>query len=108
LKRTLVAATLLAASATASATEDLAAHAGASAVIASALTVLFEDGKEPVLYAIATTMAIGLAKEIHDSRSGESYFSGADLAADLLGATLGAGATGLIVTPRFVGFRTTW
>jgi uncharacterized protein YfiM (DUF2279 family) len=107
-KRTLLAAALFCASGIASASDDLAAHASASAVIASALTVAFQDTKEPMLYAIAAAMALGLAKELYDSGPGGSGFSTADLAADLLGATMGAGATGVIITPRFIGVRGTW
>lgn len=108
MKRTLVAAVLLCASATASAEDNLAVHAGASAAIASALTIAFKDTKEPVLYAIAVTMALGVAKELYDSGPGDGRFSGEDLAADLLGATMGAGVTGMVITPRFVGYRATW
>lgn len=108
MKRILLAAAVLCTSATASADDDLAPHAAASAVIASALTVAFKDTNNPVLYAIAATMAIGLAKELYDSGPGDGGFSGADLAADLLGATMGAGVTGIIITPRFIGFRETW
>lgn len=108
MKPTVLAAALLCASANASADDDLAVHAGASAAIASALTIAFRDTREPVLYAIAATVAVGLAKELYDSGPGDGKFSGADLAADLLGATLGAGVTGVIITPRFVGYRGTW
>jgi uncharacterized protein YfiM (DUF2279 family) len=107
-KRTLLAAALLCASAAASADENLGAHVGASTAVASALTIVFKDTKEPVLYAIAATMALGVAKELYDSGPGDGKFSGADLAADLLGATLGAGVTGIIITPRFIGYRGTW
>lgn len=84
---------------------DKAKHAGVSAAIAAALTVACRDTEHPVLYALMGTLGVGLAKELYDSRSGGSGFSRADLGADAVGAAVGAGTTGLIIGPAFLGWQ---
>jgi uncharacterized protein YfiM (DUF2279 family) len=104
-----MAAVLILASATTRAdSNDKAEHAGAAAVIASGATVILKDTEHPVLYGFGIAMVAGLAKEAYDSRSGGTGWSWSDLAADAAGAALGAGVTGLVIGPRFLGWRTTW
>ncbi|HVO47124.1 MAG TPA: hypothetical protein VMT29_12390, partial [Steroidobacteraceae bacterium] len=100
---------LLLASTTARAEQsDKVEHAAVSSVISSGATLLLKDTEHPVLYAFGLTMLAGFAKEAYDSRSGGTGWSWSDLGADAVGAALGAGVTGLIIGPRFLGWRTTW
>jgi hypothetical protein len=61
---------------------DNVEHASVSAAIGAIFIVAFQKTDHPMLYAAGATLAIGLAKECYDARSGGSGFSKQDLAAD--------------------------
>jgi uncharacterized protein YfiM (DUF2279 family) len=107
--RTAIATLLILAPATARAEpNDQVEHATATAVIAAGATLLLKDTEHPTLYGFGIAIAAGLAKEAYDSRSGGTGWSWSDLGADAVGAAAGAGVTGLVIGPRFLGWRTTW
>lgn len=72
--------------------QDKSKHFAASAAMAAAATLVFEGRTEsPIIYGIAASFAVGVAKEVYDKAHPQSHTaSGADLAADLVGATAGA------------------
>lgn len=80
---------------------DKPKHFAASAVMAAAVAAAGYSERE----AFAASLAVGLAKELHDSRRGGTGFSGKDMAWNAAGAYLGAKLPGLIVGPGFVGWR---
>lgn len=69
---------------------DKAAHAAGSAAISLAAAPLLADSEHPILYPFAVSFSVGVLKEIYDSRPGGTGFSNEDLAADALGAAVGA------------------
>lgn len=71
--------------------KDKQQHIAVSALIAAPAAVYLEDTGHPILYGIAVAMVPGILKEVYDSRHPKSHTaSGADLVADLVGATSGA------------------
>jgi putative lipoprotein len=83
-------------------TPDKPKHLAVSAAMAGAFVAAGMSERQ----AFAASLAVGLAKELHDSRRGGSGFSGKDLAADALGAYMGAKLGGVIIRRNFVGY--TW
>lgn len=69
---------------------DKAAHASGSAAISLSVAPLFADSDHPILYPFAVSFAAGVAKELYDSREDGTGFDKHDLAADALGAGIGA------------------
>ena len=85
--------------------QDKVQHATVSAVIAMASVVYFKDTEHPIAYSIATTTAVGAAKEVYDAAHPTKHTaSSADLAADFIGAAVGALlADGLLIKPDSKG-----
>ena len=65
-------------------------HIGGTATVASATSYIFKNEPNRFWLGVGAGMAVGLAKELSDSRAGGSGFSNTDLAADLVGSVLGA------------------
>ncbi|KVP96563.1 hypothetical protein WJ97_11800 [Burkholderia ubonensis] len=65
-------------------------HAGVSAVIASTVTTLAAGSPNRLWYGIGSSLAVGVAKEIADSRQPHNKFDSKDLLADLVGTLAGA------------------
>lgn len=80
---------------------DKQKHFAVSAAMASAAVAAGFTERQ----AFAASLAVGLAKELHDSRPGGTGFSGKDLAWDAAGAYLGAKLPGVIVRRGFIGYR---
>jgi uncharacterized protein YfiM (DUF2279 family) len=74
--------------------QDKTQHFAISAAMAAAATAALEGRTaHPIIYGIASSFAVGIAKEAYDKAHPKNHTaSGADLAADLLGATVGAWA----------------
>lgn len=72
--------------------QDKQQHIAVSAIIATTVTTALEGKTEsPVLCGIAASVAVGAAKEAYDAAHPKTHTaSGADLMADLIGATTGA------------------
>ena len=73
-------------------------HFVVGAAIGSVGTLVFKDKD----YGVLAGVAVGLAKEIYDSR-GHGTCSAQDFAVTALGAMAGAYGTAWIVSPKFVG-----
>jgi uncharacterized protein YfiM (DUF2279 family) len=73
-------------------------HLAVGAAIGSVATLVFKDADNAFL----TGVAVGLAKEIYDSR-GHGTCSAQDFAVTALGAAAGAYGTAWIISPKFVG-----
>ena len=78
---------------------DKAQHFAIGAAIGSLGTLAFNRPRDAFIFGAA----VGLAKEIRDSR-GFGTCSAQDFAVTALGAYAGAYGTAWIVTPRFIGF----
>jgi uncharacterized protein YfiM (DUF2279 family) len=74
--------------------QDKVQHFAGSAAMAAAATAALEGRTaHPIIYGVASSFAVGIAKEAYDKAHPKNHTaSGADLAADLLGATVGAWA----------------
>lgn len=77
---------------------DKTKHFAVGAAIGSVGTLVFKDKYDGILAGVA----VGLAKEIYDSR-GHGTCSAQDFAVTALGAMAGAYGTAWIVSPKFVG-----
>ncbi len=77
-------------------------HAGVSAIIASSVTALAVDSPNRLWYGLGTSLAVGVAKEIADSRKTNGKFDSKDLLADLVGALIGAYATDSLIRPAII------
>ena len=78
---------------------DTHLHIGATYIISSATTSYVlkktNDKKKAMLIGIGGGVAVGIAKEFHDSKSG--HYQNKDLFANLIGSTLGS----MVVTIPF-------
>ena len=78
---------------------DVHLHIGATYIISSVGTSYVlkktNDKKKAMLIGIGVGMAVGIAKELHDSKSG--HYQNKDLFANLIGSTLGS----IVVTIPF-------
>jgi putative lipoprotein len=79
--------------------QDKAQHFAVGVALGSAGTLAFNRPRDAFIFGAA----VGLAKEIRDSR-GFGTCSFQDFAVTALGAYAGAYGTAWIVTPRFIGF----
>ncbi len=77
---------------------DKTKHFAVSAALGAGSYALTEETEHPFLYAVGLAMVPGVAKEVYDARSGGTGFSHKDLAADLLGAVVGASIGNAIVS----------
>lgn len=90
---------LLASTAHAEVGSDKYLHAGASAAIASGVTMLTAESPNRLWYGIGASLAVGVAKELADSREAGNRFSSKDVWADLVGAVAGAYLTDRMLRP---------
>ena len=78
---------------------DMQLHIGATYIISSATTSYVlkktKDKKKAILIGIGVGLAVGVAKEFHDSRTG--HMQNKDLFGNLIGSTLGS----IVVTIPF-------
>ena len=77
---------------------DKTKHFAVGVAVGSIGTLVFKDKNNAILAGVA----VGLAKEIYDSR-GNGTCSTQDFAVTALGAMAGAYGTAYIVSPKFVG-----
>ena len=74
--------------------DDKQQHMKGTAVIAFMSSVVANElgytVNQSFWIGVASALAVGLAKETYDSRSGGTGFSGQDMVADAIGGTLGA------------------
>jgi len=84
------AAIVVSASAHAEVTYDKYLHFGASAVIASGVTTLTAESPNRLWYGLGAGLAVGVAKEIADSKQAHNRFDAKDLWADVAGTLAGA------------------
>ena len=94
-----LAALLFATTAHAQVGTDKYLHAGASAIIASGVTLLAADSPNRLWYGIGASVAVGVAKELVDRREPGNRFSSKDVLADVLGAVAGAYLTDRMLRP---------
>ena len=80
---------------------DKPKHFAATAAIAAGGVAIGLSERQ----AFGAALAVGLAKELHDSRPGGTGFSGKDMAWNLAGAYIGAKLPGVIVRRNFIGYR---
>lgn len=78
---------------------DKKKHFAVGAALGTAGTLAFNKPRDAFIFGAA----VGLAKEVYDSR-GNGTCSAQDFAVTALGAAAGAYGTAWIVTPNFIGF----
>lgn len=79
--------------------KDLQLHFVTSAGLAAAALPVFRDNPNRFWYSAGTAFAVGVVKELADSRQSNNFFDSKDLAADALGALAGAYFSDRLVRP---------
>ena len=69
---------------------DKVVHASVSGAVAVVAAEVLADTDHPILYPFMVSFAAGVLKEVYDSRKGGTGFDKNDLAADAIGAGVGA------------------
>lgn len=80
------------------------AHVLGYTAVSAVMTTALKDTAHPVLYAFAGTVALAAAQEV--ARSGP--FDSRNMRYNILGAALGSVGTGIVVGPRFLGWKAVW
>lgn len=93
------AAVAVSASAHAEITQDKYLHAGVSAAVAASATTLAAKSPHRLWYGIGAGLAVGVAKELADSKEARNRFDAKDVWADLVGSVAGAYLTDRILRP---------
>jgi uncharacterized protein YfiM (DUF2279 family) len=77
-------------SARAEISQDKYLHAGVSAAVAAGATTLTAKSPNRFWYGVGAGLAVGVAKEIADSKEARNRFDAKDVWADLVGSVAGA------------------
>jgi uncharacterized protein YfiM (DUF2279 family) len=85
--------------------QDKTLHFLGGAAVGAAVTIATQRRD----YGIAAGVGVGLVKELYDAQNRDKHTpSIKDFAVTVAGAALGAYAGGWIITPRFIGYQTSF